>query len=54
MQYLQKEPFTVPASDGKVSELRWDYAFLSADEFYKKHGIRKQEVETDLNGNRCN
>lgn len=43
MQYL-KPSFTLPTSSGRsTSEIKWDLAFLSAEEFSKKYGI---SVET--------
>jgi hypothetical protein len=43
MQYLDSQPFTVPVNDGKISQLAWDRAFLSPDEFRRKYGAEQVE-----------
>jgi hypothetical protein len=44
MSYVQ-HTFTLPASNVKQSELRWDLAFLDKKQFHAKYGKYPIEME---------
>ena len=44
MRYLSRQPFTVPVNDGKISQLNWDRAFLTPEEFRAKYGAAPDPV----------
>lgn len=45
MKYVQRT-FTLPASSGHTtSQVRWDLAFLSIEEFVCKYGVNPSEYE---------
>ena len=45
MQYLKRESFTIPTNSGKIAQLDWDRAFLSAEEFIAKYGVAPEPTE---------
>jgi hypothetical protein len=45
MQYLQPK-FTLPAGSEKISQVRWDLAFLSKDDFCIKYDISPVAYKT--------
>jgi hypothetical protein len=47
MSYVQST-FTLPASNVKQSELRWDLAFLDKQSFYSKYGKYPFEMEPNV------
>lgn len=46
MQYLRKEPFTIPANNGRTSQRDWDRATMTPEEFARKY------QETTTHGDR--
>lgn len=45
MQYMRPK-FTLPASD-KTSDVKWDLAFLTKEEFIAKHGEEVYKAQTE-------
>jgi hypothetical protein len=46
MQYL-RDQFTVPVGSEKISQRRWDYAFLSRKQFLEKYGADAEEYRPE-------
>jgi hypothetical protein len=49
MQYLQHS-FTLPAGSNKISDQKWDLAFMSREEFMAKYEISEREYDEIVKG----
>jgi hypothetical protein len=43
MKYTEKK-FTVPVAGALTSQINWDIAFLSVEEFIAKYGKSKEQI----------